>query len=84
VLNLKITNNYNKAVQLSTRDYVRLIVDNSSDRLAADIHNDPVDVEPISTKYTRLGFPIVSDAKSLKLEVGEITGTKQTVQVNLK
>jgi hypothetical protein len=84
VLNLKITNNYSKSVQLNTRDYVRLVIDNSSDRLAADIHNDPVDVEAISTKYTRLGFPIDSNAKNLRLEVGEITGTKQTVQLNIK
>ena len=84
VLNLQITNNYSKAVQLNTRDYVRLIVDNSNQRLAADIHNDPVDVEAISTKNTRLGFPIDSSAKNLKLEVGEITGPKQTVQLTLK
>ena len=84
VLNLKITNNYTKSVQLNTRDYVRLIVNNSKDRLAADIHNDPVDVEAISTKYTRIGFPIDSNFKNLKLEVGEITGPKQTIQLNFK
>jgi hypothetical protein len=84
ILNLKITNNYDKSVQLNTRDYVRLIVDNSSDKLAADIHNDPVDVEAISTKVTRLGFPIDANFKSLKLEVGEITGKKQTIELNFK
>lgn len=83
VLNLEITNNYDKAVQLNTRDYIRLIVDNSSQKLAADIHNDPVDVEPISTKDTRLGFPIDSNYKSLTLQVGQITGPKQTIQLNL-
>jgi hypothetical protein len=82
VLNLKITNNYDKSVQLNTRDYVRLIVDNDGNKLAADIHNDPVDVEAISTKFTRLGFPIDANYKNLKLEVGEITGPKQTI--NLK
>lgn len=84
VLNLKITNNYDKSVQLNTRDYIRLLVDNSTSKLAADINNDPVDVEAISTKYTRLGFPIDSNFKNLKLEVGEITGPKQTIQLNLK
>jgi len=84
ILNLKITNNYDKSVQLNTRDYVRLVVDNASDKLAADVHNDPVDVEAISTKYTRLGFAIDSDAKDLKLEVGEIDGPKQTIQLDLK
>src|SRR6266568_391172 len=76
ILNLKITNSYDKPVQLNTRDYVRLIVDNASDKLAADVHNDPVDIQAISTKYTRIGFPIDANAKNLKLEVGEIDGTK--------
>src|SRR5579872_50561 len=40
ILNLKITNSYDKDVQLNTKDYVRLIIDDSSDHLAADIHND--------------------------------------------
>lgn len=84
ILNLKITNSFDKDVQLNTRDYVRLIVDNSSDRLAADVHNDPVDVQAISTKFTRIGFPISTDAKNLKLEVGEIDGKKQTIQLNLQ
>jgi hypothetical protein len=83
VLNLKITNTYDKPVQLNTRDYVRLVVDNASDKLAADIHNDPVDIQAISTKYTRIGFPIDVNAKDLKLEVGEIDGPKQTIQLNL-
>lgn len=85
VLNLKINNTYDKAVQLNTRDYVRLIVNgNKNEKLAADIHNDPVDVEAISTKFTRLGFPVSSNAKTLTLEVGQIDGSKQTVKLDLK
>ena len=85
VLNLKIDNDYSKAVELNTRDYVRLIVNgNKDEKLAADIHNDPVDVEAISTKFTRIGFPVDTNAKSLVLEVGEIQGSKQTIQLNLK
>src|SRR5258708_267283 len=74
IFNLKITNNYDKSVKINARDYVRLIVNTSSERLAPDIHNDPVEVQAISTKYTRLGFPIDDNYKSLVLQVGEITG----------
>lgn len=85
VLNLKITNNYDKAVQLNTRDYVRLTVNSdSSEKLAASIHNDPVDVEPISTTFTRIGFPVDTDVKSLSLEVGQIDGTKQTIPLAIQ
>jgi hypothetical protein len=85
VLNLQITNSYDKSIQLNTRDYVRLTAGQSSEKLAADIHNDPVEVQAISTKDTRLGFAInTADAKDLTLQVGEISGPKQTVKLNLQ
>jgi hypothetical protein len=84
ILNLKITNSYDKSIQLNSKDYVRLVVGSSPENLAADIHNDPVDVQAISTKYTRLGFPINDDEKSLTLQVGEISGKKETITLDLK
>lgn len=84
ILNLKITNNYDKSIQLNSKDYVRLTVGNSTEQLAADIHNDPVDVQAISTKYTRLGFPIDDNEKSLTIQVGEITGKKEQIKLDLK
>jgi hypothetical protein len=84
ILNLKITNSYDKSIQLNSKDYVRLIEGDSPEKLAADIHNDPVDVQAISTKFTRLGFPINDKEKSLTLQVGEISGPKQTIKLDLK
>lgn len=84
ILNLKITNNYTKSINLNTRDYIRLSVNNSSDRLAPDIHNDPVEVQAISTKYTRVGFAINTTDRNLTLYVGEITGPKQEIKLNLQ
>lgn len=84
ILNIKVINNFDSAIQINARDYVRLIVDNSQDKLAPDIHNDPVEIQAISTKPTRLGFPIDSNFKSLVLQVGEINGKKQTIPLNLK
>jgi hypothetical protein len=84
ILNLKIRNDYDKRIQINSRDYVRLSVNNSDDRLAADIHNDPVDVEPASTKITRLGFPINTSDKNLTLYVGELDGKKDTIHLTLQ
>lgn len=85
VIDLQITNSYDKSIQLNTRDYIRLIAGSSTEKLAADIHNDPVEVQAISTKYTRLGFPInTADANNLTLQIGEITGPKQTIKLNLQ
>lgn len=83
-VNLKITNSFDKNIQINVKDYIRLIVNNSNDKLAPDIHNDPVDVQAISTKLTRVGFPINDTDEIMTLQVGEITGTKQLIKLNLK
>lgn len=84
VLNLKIINNYDKTVNVNARDYLRLIINNSSEKLAPDIHNDPVEVQAISTKYTRVAFPINENDNNLVLQVGEIAGSKQQIKLNLR
>lgn len=84
IINLKLVNSYNKGVSINTKDYIRLILNGSSEKLAADIHSDPVEVQAISTKYTRIGFPIDSDVKGFTLQVGEITGKKQDINVSFK
>ncbi len=83
ILNVKITNDYDKAFDLNVRDFVRLSINgNDKEWLAADIHNDPVSVRPTSTKTTRLGFPINETDKNLILRLGEVDGDKQTVALN--
>jgi len=83
VLNLKITNDFNQSIEIDTRDYVRLSVNgNENERLAPDIHNDPVEVQAISTKLTRIGIPVDEKDSNLVLFVGEIKGDKERVEIN--
>ncbi len=84
VVNMKITSSYSKPVQINSRDYLRLMVNSSDEKLAPDIHNDPVEIQAISTKYTRVGFPINETDKNLTLQVGEVSGPKETIKLNLK
>jgi hypothetical protein len=84
VVNIKITNDFNQAVTINSRDYVRLLIAGSNEKLAPDIHNDPVEVQAISTKPTRIAFPIDEELKQMSLQIGEINGDKQTIQLNLK
>ena len=81
VLDLKLINQYTQAIEIKTSDYVRLSVNNKNEFLAPDIHNDPVSVQPISTKYTRVGFAINETDRNLKLRVGEISGKKEEISI---
>lgn len=82
IFDLKITNEYIKAIQINTRDYIRIKVNNSEELLAPEIHNDPVEIQADSTKYTRIGIPINETDKNIVLYIGELQGEKQEIKLN--
>ncbi len=84
IVTIKIVNDSNQTIKMNTRDYVRLSVNGDEGTwLAPDIHNDPVEVQAISTKYTRVGFPVNTSDKNFKLQIGEIKGDKEKIDLNL-
>lgn len=83
IINIKLVNSSHQTIQLNARDYIRISTGNSHDLLAADIHNDPVIVQPVSTEYTRIGFPINSDENHITLHVGQINGDKTDIPITL-
>ena len=85
IVNVKITNEFNQSIEINSKDYVRVVVAGKEEELlAADINNDPVKVQPISTKYTRLGFPVNDSDKEFKVKIGEINGEKQDIEIKFK
>lgn len=85
ILNLKLTSDFPQPIEINVRNYFRLTTNGKeAELLAADIHNDPVLVQPMSTKYTRIGFPINDTDKQLVLWEGDVSGQKQKVELNLK
>lgn len=82
VLSLKITNDFKQAVSVNTRDYVRLSVNGKvNESIAPDIHNDPVEVQAISTKPTKVAFPINTSDKDISLWVGELNSEKEQIAI---
>jgi hypothetical protein len=83
ILTLKLQNDLDDSIEVSTKDYLRLSVNGNEDEwLAPDIHNDPVEVQAISVKNTRLGFPVNENDKNLVIQVGEINGDKEKIEIN--
>lgn len=83
IFNLKITNPYKQTIEVNARDYVRIKMNGSDEQLAPEIHNDPVEIQANSTKYTRIGLPINETDKDIILLIGELNGDKETVKLNL-
>lgn len=80
IISMKIRNTFDKSIEINTKDYIRLSVNgNKEEWLAPDIHNDPVEVQAISTKNTRLGFPMNESDTDLVLRIGEIGGRKARI-----
>jgi hypothetical protein len=82
ILNLKVANTLNQGMEINTRDYIRISVNDSKEFFAPEIHNDPVEVQAISTKNTRLGLAINESDKNIKLQVGEIDGQKEIIPIS--
>ncbi|RJR24327.1 hypothetical protein C4578_03000 [Candidatus Microgenomates bacterium] len=81
VLNLKITNERKNGIQINTRDFIRLS-SLGEEWAAPEIHNDPVEVQAISTKITKIGFPINDSDRQFKLKIGKIDGEKEEIDLN--
>lgn len=80
IINLKITNEHSSAIEINTRDYLRLAVGDNNEWFAPDIHNDPVEVQAISTKPTRVGFPIDDIRAKFRIQIGEIAEDKEVIE----
>ena len=84
IFDLKITNPYTKTIEINAKDYIRIKANDSDEQLAPEIHNDPVQIQSNSTKYTRIGLPINDSDKDITILIGELSGKKQTIKLDLK
>lgn len=84
IITLKIGNGGSKAFKINTKDYIRLSSDGGNEWLSPSIHNDPVDVQAISTQPTRVGFYVNEGQKEFLLQIGEIEGNKEVINLTLK
>lgn len=84
IFDIKITNPYSKTIQINSKDYIRVKLNGSDEQLAPEIHNDPVQIQANSTKYTRIGLPINDTDKNIVILVGELNGKKEIIKLNLE
>lgn len=84
IVNLEITNEYKQAIDLNATDYLRLSVNGDiSKKFSPDIYNE-LQLQPISTKRSRVGFQINDTDNKLILHVGQVEGTKEPISLHLQ
>lgn len=82
IVNLELKNETTQRLNIFPGDLMRLVVDDQEEKkFAPDLHNNYVQVAPISTKIERVGFVIDAKATNLKLQVGELEGEKEILTV---
>ena len=81
IVNLKISSDASDSLFLNSRNFIRIKSKDSDDMLAPDIHNDTVEVQPQSTKITRVGVPIDAGTNEFTVYIGELDKVKDRTEI---
>lgn len=80
LVNFEFDNKNNDRINIASKDYIRF-VDEKGKAFAPDIYNATVAVEPQAVRKDRVGFLVEDSIKTFKFQVGEVTGSKELIQV---
>lgn len=75
VLDFEVVNSSTQPYYLLPVDLVRLV--DGEKKIAPSVHQGKLEIRPISTKESNLGFVVDKKQKEFKFEVGEIENEKQ-------
>lgn len=80
ILNLDIRNDVNAALYAVSQDWVRLI-ENDDKKKAPTAHQGMVEIRPLSTKETNVGFVVDEGQKQFLLEIGATDGQGELIEI---
>src|SRR3990167_5580311 len=80
---LEIENKYQVALYSKPVDLLRLVRTDGK-RIAPSVSQGDVEIRPLSVKRTNVAFVIDAKEKNFTIEVGEVKGNKEAIQINFK
>lgn len=83
ILNMEVENPFSVPLYIFPIDLLRLVRTDGK-RIAPSVHQGTVEIRPISTKKSNVGFVIEPSDKNFQIEFGELTGDKQLLQISFK
>lgn len=83
IIAMEVENEFQVPLYIFPIDLLRLVRDDGK-RVAPSVHQGKVEVRPISIKKSNVGFVIDPSDSEFKLEVGELSGDKQLIEISFK
>src|SRR3989344_1472267 len=83
IVNMEVENQFEVPLYIFPVDLMRLVREDGK-RIAPSVHQGTVEVRPISTKKSNVGFVVEPGDKDFKLEVGEVSGEKEILEISFK
>lgn len=80
LVNFEFDNKNNERISIAPKDYIRL-VDEKGKAFAPNVSNTTVTVEPQAVRKDRVLFLVEESLKTFKLQIGEVTGSKELIQI---
>ncbi len=80
ILNLDIKNDINATLYAVSQDWVRLI-EHDDKKKAPTAHQGMVEIRPLSTKETNVGFIVDEGQKQFLLEIGSTDGIGELIEI---
>ena len=67
----------------NTNDLFRL-VDSDGKRIAPAVHQGTIDMRPVATKSSQVGFVVDHNANKFTIEIGQTDNRKKTIEINFQ
>lgn len=80
ILDFDVTNSVGAAMYGMPVDWVRLIRDEDK-KVAPTVHQGQLELRPVASKETNVGFVVDEDSKEFTVELGRIYGLEDTLQL---
>ena len=83
IINMEVENQFKVPLYIFPIDLLRLVREDGK-RIAPSVHQGTVEVRPVSTKKSNVGFVIDPNEKDFNIEVGEVNRDKQVIEISFK
>lgn len=80
IIRIELQNDTADRLAIISNKYIRLIGENNK-KFSPDFHNAMVAIDPLSVRRDLVSYIVNENAKNFTFQIGELEGTKQTIEI---